>query len=302
MASFSYTVDTMPMAEEMRSVSHHVDGTTTAVVAMQAAVIEAETIAADHICTNVNRGFYSLIRSQISQKIARLQSEVDSQLSQLKFQNLAVLAIRSRMERDYHMISARYLKLFNSLNKNLKSRVTALDRPAIDLAQNNVAKLNNRYLYLTTTVAVNQLESVSSSQRIISANIKKRAEAAILSLERFILEMNEQERLTSQILVKDQPFWAAGPVYLPIAVYETKSAENNQEDVEIEIPLGDFKNASASALKNAAFSSADLSWMPNVTGPEIKDQFHLLVASSGARKRIRETMIELFDRQKNVAL
>ncbi|MCX6161945.1 MAG: hypothetical protein NTV87_11535 [Ignavibacteriae bacterium] len=41
MATFNYTVDTQPMADEMRSVSHHVNATTGAVVAMQAAVISA---------------------------------------------------------------------------------------------------------------------------------------------------------------------------------------------------------------------------------------------------------------------
>jgi hypothetical protein len=302
MASFSYTVDTAPMAEEMRSVSRHVDGTTTAVVAMQAAVIAAEASAADHICANVNRGFYSLIRSQISQKIARLQSEVESQLTQLKAQSLAVLAIKSRMERDYHMISARYLKLFNSLNKNLKSRVTELDRPAMELAQNNVAKLNNRYRYLTATVAVNQLESVSCSQRIISANVRKRGEAAILSLQRFIADMNEQERLTKQVLIKNQPFWTAGHIYLPVAVFETKFAENTLVDLDIAVPSGDFQKATASALKNAAYSSGGLNWMPEVTGAELKSQFSRLVESSNAPKRIQETMIRLFEGQKGGAL
>ena len=80
MATFNYTVDTKPMADEMRSVSRHVNATTDAVVAMQTAVIIAEEKAADHVCNNVNKGFYSLIRSQISQKMAKLQSEVDSHL------------------------------------------------------------------------------------------------------------------------------------------------------------------------------------------------------------------------------
>ena len=94
MATFNYTVDTKPMAEEMRSVSRHVNATTGAVVAMQTAVIiaeeeaanqviNAEAAAAEHVCNNVNKGFYSLIRSQISQKMAKLQSDVDSHLMQL---------------------------------------------------------------------------------------------------------------------------------------------------------------------------------------------------------------------------
>ena len=83
MAHMSFTVDTQPMAREIESVSQKVKGTTAAIVGMRAAVIAAEAEAADHVCNNVNLGFYTLIHSQISQKIARLQSDVDSHLMKL---------------------------------------------------------------------------------------------------------------------------------------------------------------------------------------------------------------------------
>ena len=52
-------VDTQPMADELHSVSRHVTGTTTAVVAMQAAVIQADKEAAERVCNDVNRGFHA---------------------------------------------------------------------------------------------------------------------------------------------------------------------------------------------------------------------------------------------------
>ena len=80
----NYTVDTKPMANEIKNVSSSVSKTTIAVAAMQTAVILAEEKAtqkvllaeekaANLVCSNVNKGFYSLIRSQISQKMAKLQ-------------------------------------------------------------------------------------------------------------------------------------------------------------------------------------------------------------------------------------
>jgi hypothetical protein len=295
MSSFSYTVDTAPMAEEMHSVSRHVDGTTTAVVAMQVAVIEAETQAANHICANLNKGFYSLIRSQISQKIARLQSEVDSHLTQLRMQSQAITGIRSRMERDYHMITSRYLKLFNTLNNNLKARIFELDRPAVDLAHTNVTKLTNRYRYMTTTVAVNQLESIDGSQRVISANVKRRGQAAILSLRRFIAEMNEQQRLTNQILITDQPFWSTGAVYLPVAVYERHLSAEGIPDTEIAVPAIGLKASSASVLKNSAYQqSANVQWTNKTGTPEIKKEFSRLVDASAFDKRVKDMAIQLF--------
>ncbi|MES2111875.1 MAG: hypothetical protein V4577_24170 [Bacteroidota bacterium] len=298
MASFSYTVDTAPMAQEMHNVSRHVDGTTTAVVAMQVAVIEAERQAADHICSNVNRGFYSLIRSQISQKIARLQSEVDSHLTQLRMQSQAIAGIRARMERDYHMITGRYMKLFNTLNHNLQSRIFELDRPAVELAHTNVTKLTNRYRYLTTTVAVNQLESIDGSQRIISANVKRRGEAAILALQRFLAEMSKQERLTRQILIADQPFWETGSIYLPVAVYEHQLTSDSLPDVSIAAPGFALKATTSSALKNSAYSqSADLTWIQKPARPEIRNEFNRLVQLSTSDQRIKDAALKLFEHQ-----
>jgi len=194
MASFNYTVDTKPMAEEMRSVSRHVNATTGAVVAMQTAVIIAEEKAADHVCNNVNKGFYSLIRSQISQKMAKLQSEVDSHLMQLVQQKNALLSIKNRMQKDYNMIASRYIKLFNGLNSNLKQRVFELDKPTIDFAVKEVDKVSNRSKYLTATIPIAQLESLAASQKIVASNVKYRGLNVIKSMRSFLFEMNTQKK------------------------------------------------------------------------------------------------------------
>ncbi|GHT76494.1 hypothetical protein FACS189463_1690 [Bacteroidia bacterium] len=196
MATFNYTVDTNPMAQEISTVSNHIKGTTTAVVAMQTAVVLAEAKAADHVCNNVNKGFYTLIRSQISQKIAKLQSEVDSHLMQLNAQRKQLLGIKNRMERDYNMISSRYLKLFNGLNQNLKQRVFELDKPTIDFAVREVEKVSNRTKYLTATVPVSQLESLAASQKIIenkdNGQPKTEIESALLVLDRLAKKLRDK--------------------------------------------------------------------------------------------------------------
>ena len=94
------SVDTAPMAAELRSVSNHVEGTTAAVVTMQSAVIAAENKAANKVCSNVNRGFLTLMRSQISQKIANKQSRVEALIMQLGQQKRQLLSIKTNMERE----------------------------------------------------------------------------------------------------------------------------------------------------------------------------------------------------------
>jgi len=295
MASFNYTVDTKPMAEEMRSVSRHVNATTGAVVAMQTAVIIAEEKAADHVCNNVNKGFYSLIRSQISQKMAKLQSEVDSHLMQLVQQKNALLSIKNRMQKDYNMIASRYIKLFNGLNSNLKQRVFELDKPTIDFAVKEVDKVSNRSKYLTATIPIAQLESLAASQKIVASNVKYRGFNVIRSMRSFLFEMNTQKKLTDQILINDGRYTETATVYIPIVICE---CNRDKTDAGVEISVSDVEldNISKSAIKNTTFAELNqIEWQAKSTpNTEVKSEFSKLVTSSSKSQRVKDMATKLF--------
>ena len=69
MAKYDVTVDTRDMANKIDTVSNKVSGVTTAVVAMEAAVIAAERDATNKLCKRLNKGFFSLVTSQICVRI-----------------------------------------------------------------------------------------------------------------------------------------------------------------------------------------------------------------------------------------
>ncbi len=295
MATFNYTVDTKPMADEMRSVSRHVNATTGAVVAMQTAVIIAEEKAADHVCNNVNKGFYSLIRSQISQKMAKLQSEVDSHLMQLVQQKNALLSIKNRMQKDYNMIASRYIKLFNGLNSNLKQRVFELDKPTIDFAVKEVDKVSNRSKYLTATIPIAQLESLAASQKIVASNVKYRGLNVIKSMRSFLFEMNTQKKLTDQILINDGRYTETATVYIPIVICE---CNRDRTDAGVEISVSDVEldNISKSAIKNTAFAELNqIEWQAkSLPNTEVKSEFSKLVSTSSKSQRVKDMATKLF--------
>jgi hypothetical protein len=295
MANFNYTVDTKPMADEMRSVSRHVNATTGAVVAMQTAVIIAEEKAADHVCNNVNKGFYSLIRSQISQKMAKLQSEVDSHLMQLEQQKNALLSIKNRMQKDYNMIASRYIKLFNGLNSNLKQRVFELDKPTIDFAVKEVDKVSNRSKYLTATIPIAQLESLAASQKIVASNVKYRGFNVINSMRSFLFEVNTHKKLTDQILINDGRYTETATVYIPIVICE---CNRDKTDAGVEISVSDVEldNISKSAIKNTAFAELiQIEWQAKSTpNTEVKSEYSKLVSSSSKSQRVKDMATKLF--------
>lgn len=295
MATFNYTVDTKPMADEIRSVSKQVNATTGAVVAMQTAVIIAEEKAADHVCNNVNKGFYSLIRSQISQKMAKLQSEVDSHLMQLVQQKNALLSIKNRMQKDYNMIASRYIKLFNGLNSNLKQRVFELDKPTIDFAVKEVDKVSNRSKYLTATIPIAQLESLAASQKIVASNVKYRGFNVIKSMRSFLFEMNTQKKITDQILINDGRYTETATVYIPIVICEC-NRDKTDAGVEISVSEVELDNISKSAIKNTAFAELNqIEWQAKSSpNTEVKSEFSKLVSSSSKSQRVKDMATKLF--------
>lgn len=295
MASYiDCVVDTTPMAHEIDKVSHHVTATTTAVVAMQAAVIAAEKEASDHVCEKVNTGFYTMIRSQISQKMAKLQSDVDSLLMQLGQQQKQLLGIRNRMERDYNMLLARYSKLFNGLNQNLKQRVAELDRPTMNFALGEMEHITNRSKMLTATVPVGQMESVMQSQQILASNAKYQGKKVINSMHNFLADFNEQRELTSTILLSGKAREAS--LSVPVVMMESLIDRSGTTVENIVMNNTGLSASMQRSIQNAITSAGDhLTWVDTTEkGRETSNEYSKMVASAQLPDRVKEMMRNLY--------
>lgn len=295
MAYIDCVVDTNPMAQEISTVSNHIKGTTTAVVAMQTAVVLAEQKAADHVCDNVNKGFYTLIRSQISQKIAKLQSEVDSHLMQLNAQRKQLLTVKGRMEHDYNMISRRYLKLFNGLNQNLKQRVFELDKPTIDFAVREMEKVSNRTKYLTAIVPVSQLESLSASQKIIASNVKFRGLKVINSMTYFLADMSEQKKLTDRILL-DKGNVENSNLAVPVVISECNFDKFDNKNIDVVVNAVELSKQTQSTIENTVNSTIEnIEWQPSKEiNKEVKSEFSKYLSNSNSSQRVKDVANKLF--------
>lgn len=295
MASYiDCVVDTNPMAKEIEKVSHHVNATTTAVVAMQSAVIAAEKEASDHVCEKVNEGFYTMIRSQISQKMAKLQSDVDSLLMQLAQQQKQLGSIRTRMERDYNMLLARYSKLFNGLNQNLKQRVAELDRPTMNFALGEMEHLTNRSKLLTATVPVGQSESVMQSQRILASNAKYQGMRVINNMKDFLSDFNEQRELTSSILLSGEA--REGHLSIPVVMMESCLDHNGTTVENIVINTSRLSSSTQRSIQNSITAASEgFHWTDaSSKDTETRNEYNKMVASANLPDRVKELMGTLF--------
>ncbi|MDE7414522.1 MAG: hypothetical protein K2N05_12155 [Muribaculaceae bacterium] len=299
---FDCLVDTTEMAREVSSVNKHVDATTTAVVGMQTAVIRAQQEGADNVCKKVNQGFYAMIHSQISQKMATLQSKVDAQLMRLNQQRKQLTAIRQRMERDYQMISARYNKIFTSLNRNLRQRVTELDRPVLQLATTEADQITNRGNQLVAAVPVGQSESVKTSQNVASSNLKYRAAGAIEAINSFIADSNQLNNITEKILLARHIDSDRLPLELPVAVMESNfdSSGNTQSQVFVsEAAISKEAKSAIETRVSAASREGVFEWKDgSEVNPEVANYFQRMVADSRLDARRQETIRRLFGASK----
>lgn len=287
---FQFDVDTRPMAREIARVSERVEVASTAVVVMQTAVVASQQEAADHVCENVNRGFYSLIRSQISQKMAKLQSDVDSNLMQMVQQRKALLGIRMRMERDFHMIASRYKKLFGTLNANLRARVFALDKPTADFACKDVETIHNRTKYLAATVPLAQTEGLQTSQRILASNIRSQGFAAINSMTRFIEEWNEQKRLADIATVGDRAGRISGKTCMPIVLMERTQDSSGQVGTEVYVPGSARHVQIGNVVREGVYRQlSGMRWSsPKAMDVQLAQECERMVSSSTLHQRVKE--------------
>lgn len=291
-------VDTTPMAHSINSVSGHINATTTAVVGMKAAVVAAEKEGADHVCANVNRGFYTLIRSQISQKMAALRSQVDSHLMSLNQQRKQLIGIRNRMERDYHMLSARYLKLFNSINRNLEQRVMELDRPVMNFAKRDMEQVSNRTTMLTATVPVSQEESVSHSQRMLASNLKYRGLKALESMQRFLDGSQQLQSITGRILLPMRIDTDKRRVAFPVVVCESRMDAADNRSTQVYVNSSALAPSAQNVVRSVVGQQApDMDWSGRLApNSAVNNEFARLVNRSDMSERAKQMAMALMNK------
>lgn len=304
MADFSFTVDTSPMASEIQSVSHNVNKVSGAVVAMQAAVIAAEQQGAEHVCENVNKGFYSLMHSQISQKIAQLTSTVEAKLLELGQYASALQGIQARMTNDYNMISGRYTKLFRSINNNLESRVAELDMPVFKLVDRDIKLADSRMRLNSAQFATNQLESVLRSQLIATSKVKVDAEGAIDVITKYVKDSNEQTK-KSEASMQDKQIESVENLFLPVSIVESTTAIGSPSVNYYVARSGNEtidKNIDASVREHSVNSILKGSWSdidPDEMG-NVEAEFIDLLMNSKDDDRIKGEIAKMFNKSNGV--
>lgn len=291
MNDYSFTVDTSPMASSVNSVSSSVSRVTGSVLAMQAAVIDAERAAAQKICDNVDKGFYIMLASQLTQKMAACSSSIVSLLAKMQKFRADIIAIKGTMEGDYHRISSRYAKLFKALDKALEQRIRELDAPSVkvsDYQQRTMRQLRND----SAAVFVCDTDSQILANNIMLAHLKVRAAKTIEALGADVNNNLDRDRTVENMLEKGK-VESLTPEYVPVIISETESLVSPNSYVS-KVNSTAVGGVSGDVVQNA-LSSMELDWEEDDSDKEQISSYFLERCEKDIRdERVRKEVLRLF--------
>lgn len=213
---------------------------------------------------------------------------------------MSLVSYKSRMEKDFMMISARYTKLFNSLNKALRIRIFELDKPTTNFVNKDIESIANRVKLLSATTATHQLESLEQIQVIASSNTKYNALKAIEAMQQFIANSTEQKYLVSRIL-DNNSLGSKTKCMIPVVITETEGISNKQKQWNYFMPQSEKKNLTSKINLNVQsyiFSStSNMSWtvMPIDEKNKVSDELNRIIEKSPASDRVKKQISKLFE-------
>lgn len=295
--SFDINVSTQPMADKMCEVAHQVGKTTVAVGVMETAVIAQEKSSADNICGKLDMGFFNVVMSQIAQRVANEKAKTQALAMELVQQQKALQNLQNRMSGDYNMISARYAKLFGSLNQEMKNRIAELDKPVMQFCSHNVKQLDNRVYGLVSGVPVLQSESLSAMQAIAAARLKSNAQGLIENVASYVKHDQTRRQTTDMYLSSEsQP---TGTFYVPVVVDEEttegrKGILTLKDNPTLHKHLGDV--AYQQTLRELNSQKESLTWrQDDETVVNVANNYMEMVEKSELSKRIKDLMTKMFN-------
>ena len=291
---YNFHVDTQPMANKLDTVSNKVNQTTGAVVAMESAVIATEKQSARQISEKLDVGFFNVVMSQIAQKVANERAKSAALAMELMQQQKALQNLQARMTNDYNMISARYSKLFNSLNQELKNRITDLDKPLMDYCSQHVKKLENRIYGLVSDVPVYQSESLTASQSIAAAHMKSNAQQLISAATNYLTNDKEQRNKSEDLQMSAHE---AEVYYVPVIIdEETTETRQNGTTMKLNPTLqAQMSEHAYQQIAQQVNNSLDtLTWKDNPTkGQQVYNTYLSMVENANMPKRMKDIMLKL---------
>jgi hypothetical protein len=288
-------VDTVPFDKSVAKCNTNVNLLTGAVVATEAAQIASIDSNAKKVGQTIVDGFFKTIRSEISQQIMELSSQLDATLMHLHELAKRCVDKQRQMETDYNRISSRYIKTFDDLNNELENRIFELNKPAFvfkrESDKNSVRTLGSD---LVSVVSVFGREGGELQAKISASIAKKRALDTIGKANTFLLKQKRMNSIIHQSMLNEN---RAATRYSPVCYMETG---NERSQIEKQVyQAGFLPEIQANELIDG-FQSQKWDGISKTDRENIQRYFNAEVSKRYAstdqhESRVRENILKMFN-------
>ncbi len=213
-------VETNEFDNEVRYCNNSVKDLTGSIIATEAAQVASIRDKAHKVGDTLIKGFFSTVRSEISQQIMELTTKVEATLVHLKKMAERCQSKQAQMQTDYARTSSRYMKIFEDLNKELEHRIYELCRPAFTFKRSTDERiLNVLNDDIATTAVISGAEHSLLEAQLASSLTKRRAVDTIMQANTFLTKQKRTELVLNHITIDETENCS---IYLPICYLETK--------------------------------------------------------------------------------
>lgn len=230
--SWSVNVDTDPFDESILITENQVDELTGSVQEAGVANVESIKSNAKSISSTIVSGFFSYIRSDLSQQTSELRPKVEAKMVQLIKLNEACREKIEQMSGDFNRIAERYTKIFDTLDNETLNRIMALNGKLFSIEkimQAKIDKSSSESLFAGSTIS--NLETESLTSLLFGMRIKAGAMMIIDRTKNLLLSEKIFNKRISSILSPEKTD-TIRPIYLPV-IFIGSSVENGTSDTQL---------------------------------------------------------------------
>ncbi|GHV79484.1 hypothetical protein AGMMS49944_12750 [Spirochaetia bacterium] len=221
--TITVNVITDPFDHSVSNANHSIDALTGSVVAMNAAQCAAIQKTSQEVSQHIIDGFFTSIKSELSQQIQAANSEIKSRFGLIHEQGKLVDSKKAQMEIDYSRISSRYVDIFKDLDIECRKRIYALDKQSFEMSEKVLKQL------ITDTVnndaAKNILgiqEESSSKTMIMVSGLNRKSREILQTLFAYITQEMQLSSLVESFM-SDEKIAEKKDMFIPV-IYTERSA------------------------------------------------------------------------------
>lgn len=288
-------VDTDEYDRQAEMCGQSVNLLTGSVVATEAAQVANIDDNSKKIASTIVTGFFDNVRSSLSTVSLEQRQILESRLTLLKAQTEELLKKQKQMENDYQRTSARYIKIFQDLSKELETRVKRLDAPVYkatsDMEQEANRMLKGNYAYVSSTI---NSENANLTAQIGSALMKTEALRMTEQAARFLSIYEYSKRTVASAIISAD--FDGDDFFLSAIFIKTNNEDNN---VESNVYCDESRIHSAQVEESV--SSGSLDWAdqkPESIRPYFTEELerHFGDKVDEHSQRIREMIVKLLNK------